>query len=71
MGGYLLRSVRWLIDRTKVDGLRLDAVKHVGSEFWEKYTRDMTQEAAEGKLDPVIGRDEEVRAVIQVTADMI
>jgi ATP-dependent Clp protease ATP-binding subunit ClpB len=32
----------------------------------EKYGRDLTNAAAEGKLDPVIGRDEEVRRVIQV-----
>jgi len=32
----------------------------------EKYGRDLTKVAAEGKLDPVIGRDEEIRRVIQV-----
>jgi ATP-dependent Clp protease ATP-binding subunit ClpB len=32
----------------------------------EKYGRDLTQVAREGKLDPVIGRDEEIRRVIQV-----
>ena len=32
----------------------------------EKYGRDLTALAEEGKLDPVIGRDEEVRRVIQV-----
>jgi len=32
----------------------------------EKYGRDLTQLAASGKLDPVIGRDDEVRRVIQV-----
>ena len=32
----------------------------------EKYGRDLTQQANEGKLDPVIGRDEEVRRVIRV-----
>jgi ATP-dependent Clp protease ATP-binding subunit ClpB len=31
-----------------------------------KYGRDFTQLAAQGKLDPVIGRDEEIRRVIQV-----
>ena len=34
VGGYLMRAVRWLVDRTKVDGLRLDAVKHVPSYFF-------------------------------------
>jgi ATP-dependent Clp protease ATP-binding subunit ClpB len=32
----------------------------------EKYGRDLTQTAQGGKLDPVIGRDEEIRRVIQV-----
>ena len=34
----------------------------------EKYTRDITALAATGKVDPVIGRDEEIRRVIQVLA---
>ena len=37
---------------------RYDALK--------KYARDLTQVAREGKLDPVIGRDEEIRRTIQV-----
>ena len=32
----------------------------------QKYTRDLTEAASQGKLDPVIGRDEEIRRVIQV-----
>src|SRR3989449_1042831 len=32
----------------------------------EKYGRDLTRMAREGKLDPVIGRDEEIRRTIQV-----
>ena len=32
----------------------------------EKYGRDLTRLAAQGKLDPVIGRDDEIRRVIQV-----
>jgi ATP-dependent Clp protease ATP-binding subunit ClpB len=35
-------------------------------ESLEKYGRDLTQLAKQGKLDPVIGRDEEIRRVIQV-----
>ncbi|KDN52082.1 P-loop containing nucleoside triphosphate hydrolase protein [Tilletiaria anomala UBC 951] len=34
----------------------------------EKYTTDLTQLAADGKLDPVIGRDAEVRRTLQVLA---
>lgn len=32
----------------------------------KKYARDLTQSARDGKLDPVIGRDEEIRRTIQV-----
>ena len=32
----------------------------------EKYARDMTEAARSGKLDPVVGRDEEIRRVLQV-----
>jgi ATP-dependent Clp protease ATP-binding subunit ClpB len=39
---------------------RYDALK--------KYSRDLTEAAREGKLDPVIGRDEEIRRTIQVLA---
>ena len=34
----------------------------------EHYGRDLTDARADGKLDPVIGRDEEIRRVIQVSA---
>src|SRR3954462_10076175 len=39
---------------------RYDAMK--------KYARDLTQAARDGKLDPVIGRDEEIRRTIQILA---
>lgn len=39
-----------------------------GLQVLEKYCRNLTQLANEGKLDPVIGRDEEIRRVIQVLA---
>jgi len=35
-------------------------------EALKKYSRDLTEAAAEGKLDPVIGRDEEIRRAIQI-----
>ncbi len=37
-----------------------------GMEALKKYARDLTAAASEGKLDPVIGRDEEIRRTIQV-----
>ncbi|WP_298192345.1 ATP-dependent chaperone ClpB [Novosphingobium sp.] len=37
-------------------------------EAMKKYARDLTEAAREGKLDPVIGRDEEIRRTIQILA---
>ncbi len=37
-----------------------------GYDALKKYSRDLTQDARDGKLDPVIGRDEEIRRTIQV-----
>ena len=37
-----------------------------GYEALKKYARDLTEEARDGKLDPVIGRDEEIRRAVQV-----
>ncbi len=34
----------------------------------KKYARDLTEAARDGKLDPVIGRDEEIRRVVQILA---
>src|SRR6202012_5934759 len=39
-----------------------------GYDALKKYTRDLTQAAKDGKLDPVIGREEEIRRTIQVLA---
>ena len=53
---------------TKVRGSqRVTSQDPEGSyEALEKFGRDLTEAAEEGKLDPVIGRDEEIRRVIQV-----
>lgn len=40
--------------------------KKGGTATLEQYSRDLTRLAREGKLDPVIGRDEEIRRVIQI-----
>ena len=37
-------------------------------EAMQKYARDLTEAAREGKLDPVIGRDEEIRRTVQILA---
>ncbi|MEL6735292.1 MAG: Clp protease N-terminal domain-containing protein, partial [Pseudomonadota bacterium] len=39
-----------------------------GYDALKKYAHDLTKDAREGKLDPVIGRDEEIRRAIQVLA---
>ena len=39
-----------------------------GYDALKRYARDLTQAAADGKIDPVIGRDEEIRRTIQVLA---
>ncbi len=54
-----------------IEGLRKgrtadSASAEQGYDALKKYTRDLTEGAKEGKLDPVIGRDEEIRRVIQV-----
>lgn len=38
----------------------------VNTPFLDEYARDLTKESREGKLDPVIGRTEEIRRVIQI-----
>jgi ATP-dependent Clp protease ATP-binding subunit ClpB len=42
------------------------ATAEEGYDALKKYARDFTADAREGKLDPVIGRDEEIRRTIQV-----
>ena len=37
-----------------------------GSEALEKYTTNLNKKAEEGKIDPVIGREKEIKIVIQV-----
>lgn len=54
----------------QLDRLRPDPVTSVDPEgtfeALKKYGRDLTEVAREGKLDPVIGRDSEIRRVVQV-----
>jgi ATP-dependent Clp protease ATP-binding subunit ClpB len=56
---------------TAIDAIRGgQSVDNAGAEdqrmALEKYTVDLTERAEQGKLDPVIGRDEEIRRAIQV-----
>ena len=58
------------IDKKKVEGLYMAYTNGQADEeskqTLEKYGQDLTAKAMEGKLDPVIGRDEEIRRVIEI-----
>lgn len=58
------------IDRKKVEAAYLQyqnsAADDETKKTLEKYGQDLTAKAREGKLDPVIGRDEEIRRVIEI-----
>lgn len=43
-----------------------DANAEESRQALDKYTVDLTKRAEEGKLDPVIGRDDEIRRTVQV-----
>ncbi len=58
----ILNAIKNLRGNKKVDNNTADEEYNI----IEKYSTDLTQKASEGKLDPVIGRDEEVRRIIQV-----
>jgi ATP-dependent Clp protease ATP-binding subunit ClpB len=58
---------------TAIEALRGGREAHSASaenayDAMKKYARDLTQAARDGKLDPVIGRDEEIRRTIQILA---
>lgn len=38
---YLLENTLWWIDKTGADGIRLDAVKHIGRDFWRRFCADI------------------------------
>jgi hypothetical protein len=50
VGAYLIRAVRWEMDRTRADGLRLDAVKHVPDYFFGKQSGADKDSSADGYL---------------------
>lgn len=59
------------IDKKKVEGLYMAYTNNgqadeESKQTLEKYGQDLTAKAMEGKLDPVIGRDEEIRRVIEI-----
>jgi hypothetical protein len=53
VGAYLIRAVRWKMDRIKADGLRLDAVKHVPDYFFGQQSGDGKDDSDAGYLGGV------------------
>lgn len=64
--GLDVQSVRSAIDSLRGGNKVDDASAEESREALDKYTMDLTQRAGDGKLDPVIGRDDEIRRTIQV-----
>ncbi len=62
-----LDSIRWRI-LANAEGVAQPREKEAQTPFLDEYGRDLTREAKEGKLDPVIGRAEEINRVIQILA---
>ncbi len=64
--GLARKSLEAAIDAVRGGG-KVDSQEAEGQrEALKKYTLDLTERARQGKLDPVIGRDDEIRRAIQV-----
>jgi len=64
--GLTHQKVKASIDKIR-DGQKVEDANEEGQEqALAKYTIDLTERAEQGKLDPVIGRDDEVRRMVQV-----
>src|ERR671919_765362 len=64
--GITPQSLNAAIEQIRKGRTADSASAEQGYDALKKYTRDLTEAAREGKLDPVIGRDDEIRRVIQV-----
>jgi len=65
-GGVSREDVLKVIEELRAGGRVTDQDPESKYQALSKFGRDLTELARQGKLDPVIGRDEEVRRVIQV-----
>ena len=65
-GGVTQQALEQVINVARDGETVSDANAEEHREALEKYTVDLTARAEEGKLDPVIGRDDEIRRTIQV-----
>src|SRR5690606_20605548 len=64
--GLQRRPLEVAIEAVRGGGSVNDAETETKREALAKYTTDLTERAREGKLDPVIGRDDEIRRTIQI-----
>lgn len=64
--GVTPQNLNSAIEDMRKGRLAYSATAEDGYDALKKYAQDLTAEAREGKLDPVIGRDEEIRRTIQV-----
>jgi len=67
-GGVTPQGLNRAINEIRKGRQANSATAEEGYDALKKYAVDMTARAREGKLDPVIGRDEEIRRTIQVLA---
>ncbi|WP_394691756.1 ATP-dependent chaperone ClpB [Hoeflea sp.] len=64
--GLTARALNQTINEIRKGRTADSAGAEQGFDALKKYARDLTQAARDGKLDPVIGRDDEIRRTIQV-----
>ncbi|OLP42907.1 ATP-dependent chaperone ClpB [Rhizobium oryziradicis] len=65
-GGVTANALNQVINDVRKGRTADSANAEQGFDALKKYARDLTEEAREGRLDPVIGRDDEIRRTIQV-----
>ena len=65
-GGVTAQSLNTAINDIRKGRTADSATAEDGYEALEKYARDLTAAARDGKIDPIIGRDDEIRRAMQV-----
>lgn len=66
LAGVEIKALRSAIDQIRDGKKATSSSAEENYQSLEKYAQDLTKKAIEGKIDPVIGRDEEIRRSMQV-----
>ena len=66
LAGVTVQALRAAIQKIRAGKKASSASAESTYQALEKYAQDLTKKAREGKIDPVIGRDEEIRRAMQV-----